>query len=276
MRSAANSVALRLARRAKPRLVAASVAVVVGSGVIAGMPTAAMASPSTVSQTYGYTGATTTFTVPAGITQLTVSMTGAEGGRGGVDSQGLPASGGYAGLITGTIAVTPGQVLTIAVGQGGATGTSSTSHGLGTTPATAGAAGGLNPLGTYEGGFGGLAGRSGSSGDGGGGGAATVITTSGTTIVAAGAGGGGGSGQYLPLDGRAAYAFFSARSDLVSTLGQNGLSVNDVCTTTCDGGGSGAGGGGVTGGAQGNVEFGTGTYTEWFGYGGYPGASDTA
>jgi hypothetical protein len=275
MRSA-NSVALGLARSAKPRLVAASVAVIVGSGVIAALPTAAMASPSTVSQTYGYTGATTTFTVPAGVTQLTVSMTGAQGGRGGVDSQGLPASGGYAGLITGTMAVTPGQVLTIAVGQGGVTGRSSVAHGVGTTPAGAGAAGGLNPLGTYKGGFGGLAGHSGTSGDGGGGGAATVITTGGATIVAAGAGGGGGSGQYYSLDGRAAYAFFTARPNPVSTLGQDGLSVNDVCTTTCDGGGSGAGGGGVVGGAQGNVEFGTGTYTEWFGYGGYPGSSDTA
>jgi putative cell wall-binding protein len=275
MRSA-NSVALGPARRAKRRLVAASLAVIVGSGVIAALPTAAMASPSIVSQTYGYTGATTTFTVPAGVTQLTVSMMGAQGGRGGVDSQGLPASGGYAGLITGTMAVTPGQVLTIAVGSGGATGRSSVAHALGTTPAGAGAAGGLNPLGTYKGGFGGLAGHSGTSGDGGGGGAATVITTSGATIVAAGAGGGGGSGQYLPLDGRAAYAFFTARPNPVSTLGQDGLSVNDVCTTSCDGGGSGAGGGGVIGGAQGNVEFGTGTYTEWFGYGGYPGSSDTA
>ncbi len=271
-----NSVVLGLARSAKPRIVAASVAVIVGSGVIAAMPIAAMASPSTVSQTYGYTGATTTFIVPAGVTQLTLSMTGAQGGLGGVDSIGFPAAGGYAGLITGTIAVTPGQVLTIAVGQGGTTGRSSVSHALGTTPAGAGAAGGLNPLGAYKGGFGGLAGRSGSSGDGGGGGAATVITTSGATIVAAGAGGGGGSGQYLPLDGRAAYAFFTARPNPASTLGQDGLSVNDVCTSSCDGGGSGAGGGGVVGGAQGNVEFGTGTYTEWFGYGGYPGSSDTA
>ncbi len=46
-------------------------------------------------------------------------------------------------------------------------------------------------------------------------------------------------------------------------------------TASCDGGGGGAGGGGVVGGAQGDVQFGSGSSDEWYGYGGYPGQNST-
>jgi hypothetical protein len=108
---------------------------------------ASAAGPTTVSQTFGYTNSTSTFTVPAGITQLTLTVQGAEGGRGGNDSAGRPPTGGYQGVVTGTISVTPGQVLTMAVGSGGADGASGAGS---STPAnwTNGAAvGGSNPLG---------------------------------------------------------------------------------------------------------------------------------
>jgi hypothetical protein len=251
------------------RLVASITGVLAIGAALLVVPSIASADSTTVVANFGYTGTTATFTVPDGITQLSITATGGQGGRGGVDTQGLPASGGYAGVVSGTMSVTPGQVLTIAVGQGGSIGATSVAG-------TGGGAGGNNPLSAYKGGVGGNAGSAGASGAGGGGGAATVITTTGATLVAAGAGGGGGSGQFFPLDGRAAYSTFSARTDATSTTGQVGLNVNNICTSNCDGGGSGAGGGGAQGGAQGNVEFGTGQYTEWFGYGGYPGSNSTA
>jgi hypothetical protein len=257
-------------RRTLFGVVAGLVTLVTVGATLALVPTVASAAPATVVKNFSYSGSTESWTVPAGITQISITATGGQGGLGGVDSQGLPTPGGYAGVVSGTMDVTPGQVLTVAVGKGGTTGASkATGNG--------GGAGGTSPLGsTYAGGVGGNPGTSGSSGAGGGGGAASVISSGSTTIVAAGAGGGGGSGQYTPLVGRAAYSTFTARPDATSTNGQPGLNVAAICTTTCDGGGSGAGGGGVQGGAQGNIEFGTGTYTEWMGYGGYPGQNSTA
>ncbi len=71
--------------------------------------------PTTASQAFIYTGGAQTFTVPAGVTSLTVTASGAQGRD---DAQ----MGGRGGLVTATIAVTPGEVLTINVGGSGATG----------------------------------------------------------------------------------------------------------------------------------------------------------
>lgn len=231
----------------------------------------AQAAPTAEVATFSYTGSLQTFTVPAGVTSLTITATGAEGGLGGRDSQGEPIPGGYKGQVTGTISVTPGQVLTVSVGGGGTRGASSTSS-------QSRAAAGVSPLSGYAGGQGGMPGGSGSSGGGGGGGAATVVTTADSTVVAvaAGAGGGGGSGQWTPLVGRQAEPNHSPRPDSTTGVGQNGFDVMAICSNNCDGGGSGAGGGGWQGGARGTVEFGTGTYTEWLGYGGYPGSNYAA
>jgi titin len=230
-----------------------------------------------VTQTFGYSTGTTTFVVPAGITLLSLQLDGGEGGRGGNDVAGPSPVGGYQGVVSGTIAVNPGDVLTIAVGQGGTTGPSQVTGS--STNFTAGApAGGANPLGGYKGGNGGVAGWQGNSGDAGGGGAATVVTTGSTTIIAGGAGGAGGSGQFQPTIGRVPYSTFAARTDTTTTAGQDGLSVGQVCnsaTGSCDGGGGGAGGGGAVGGAQGDVQFGSGSSDEWYGYGGYPGENST-
>ena len=196
------------------------------------MPTAsATAAPSAVTQTFSYTGATQTFTVPAGVTQLAVSLTGAEGGQGGRDGV-IGTPGGYKGQVTGTIAVEPGQVLTIAVGGGG-------SNGAGCTNAQTRAAAGFSPLSGYAGGRGGMPGNRGCSGGGGGGGAATVLLTGTATIVAGGAGGGGGSGQWAVLVGRQAEATHIARADLTSGIGQDGYDVMSICSGNCDGGGGG-------------------------------------
>ncbi|HEY5303820.1 MAG TPA: fibronectin type III domain-containing protein, partial [Acidimicrobiales bacterium] len=241
-----------------------------------------------VTDTYGYTGATETLTIPSDVTSISLTMTGAEGGRGGRDSSGTAPLGGYQGEVTGTLAVTPGQVLTIAVGQGGA---SSTVWNACTTGwnAAAGdpkdAVGGLNPLG-YDGGNGGSPGPSGCSGYGGSGGGASVVEvgtsgapTSAAVLVAGGSGGSGGSGQFSPTLGQISLPTYQARPDVTSTTGQNGEYVYTACHQVtgqqCDGGGGAGGGGGAQGGSAGLVEFGSGTSDEWFGLGAYPGENDT-
>ncbi|MEO8697667.1 MAG: fibronectin type III domain-containing protein, partial [Acidimicrobiales bacterium] len=251
----------------------------VGSGVVAlllAVSTLALApapadAATIVSETFSYTGTVQTFTVPAGVAAITVTMAGGQGGRGGGDSQGSPTPGGYRGLVTGVIAVTPGQQMTVAVGGGGGTGVSSRGS-------AAGGAGGQNPLDGYDGASGGIAGPAGSSGGGGGSGAATVLQLNGTDIVAAGAGGNGGNGQFLAIVGRRAEDNHIARPDAVSTVGRAGMNTSLACSPgfNCDGGASGAGGGGAQGGEQGTVQYGGAAATEYFGFGGYPGANSTA
>src|SRR5881392_498865 len=94
------------------------------SGALVGAtltPVAAQATaPSIVTVPFGYTGSTTTWTVPAGVTSINLTVIGAQGGQGGRDSTPSPNPGGYQGIVSGTLTVTPGQVLTIGVGAGGA------------------------------------------------------------------------------------------------------------------------------------------------------------
>ncbi len=129
--------------------------------------------PTSTTVSYSYTGATSTFTVPAGVTSITVHVVGAGGGSSG------GAAGGAGGASTGTLAVTPGQVYYLLVGGGGGGG------------------------GSGGGGYGGGGAGSGGGGGGGGGmtwfGASNTFGTSTSTsqvlLVAGGGGGGfGGSG----------------------------------------------------------------------------------
>jgi titin len=260
-----------VSRRVRIAAIISSV-VVIGAFLVA-LPQAATAGPTTVTKTYSYTGSIDTFTVPAGISALTITVVGAEGGNGGADATPAPAAGGYRGVVTGTLAVTPNQVLTVAVGRHGSTGASRINA---NTPA---AAGGLNPLGGYAGGNGGLAGTQGSSGQGGAGGAASVLQVSGSSIVAAGGGGSGGSGQFPSTQGHTATASYAGRTDTTSTSGQRGQDAAAACAAaSCnndDGGGSGGGGGGAQGGATGDIQFGAGTSNEWYGFGGSVGQNST-
>jgi hypothetical protein len=98
------------------------------------------------SATYNYTGANQTFTVPAGVTSLTVTLNGAGGGGMGY------GSGGNGARVVGTYTVSPGQVYTIIVGQGGPSAASST--GRSDTNAAFGG-GGRSGVGVYSGGGGG-------------------------------------------------------------------------------------------------------------------------
>ena len=241
--------------------------------------------------TTSYAAATITYVVPDGVTQISLSMLGGEGGRGGSDASGRPVQGGYQGHVQGSISVFPGEVLTFAVGGGGHDSpvASSCVPGVDGPGDSRLAIGGVNPLGGYAGGRGGSPGYQGCSGYGGSGGAASVIQLGSSlssrddigVIVAGGAGGSGGSGQYVPNIGRISENNFQPSLDSnPTTNGSNGLSVYQLChdpsASSCDGGAGAGGGGGAIGGDHGDVQFGSGASNEWYGLGAYPGSNATA
>jgi Glycine rich protein/IPT/TIG domain len=142
--------------------------VVAGSTTQAGATTpspcpAPVVSGATATVTCAYTGADQGWTVPAGVTEATFAVYGAQGG-GAVAGQ-----GGLGGEARATFSVTPGSALTVAVGG-------------------AGGAPGQENDGVFGGGGAAVA-------AGGGGGASTVSNGAADLIVA---GGGGGEGFYNP------------------------------------------------------------------------------
>ena len=76
------------------------------------------------SLTFNYTGAVQTWTVPACITQITVTMAGAQGGTGGWATNTTQNAGGNGGSLSGVLPVASGTVLDMYVGGKGAAGTS--------------------------------------------------------------------------------------------------------------------------------------------------------
>lgn len=148
--------------------------------------------PGNTTVTFNYTGSSQTWTVPDGITSLTVDAKGASGGA-GFDNN-VSFSGGFGGRTQTTIPVSPGDILTIIVGGQGQDFVSS---GQPDVPIP-GVAGGYN------------GGGSGGSGPGayyiwaggGGGGGRTEVRKGNTLFVVAGGGGGGSGGPYNAPSGR--------------------------------------------------------------------------
>ncbi|MBS2014200.1 MAG: hypothetical protein JST00_15025 [Deltaproteobacteria bacterium] len=122
------------------------------------------------SQTFDFTGAAASFTVPAGVTELTIEAWGAQGNR-NVQS----VVGGLGGYATGKLAVAGGDVLRVYVGGGANTGIGANFNG--------GGAAGTSACAAAQGGAGG--------------GASDVRKAGGTltdrVIVAGGGGGAGGN-----------------------------------------------------------------------------------
>lgn len=87
----------------------------------------AFAQPTT--QTFNYTGAVQTFTVPPCVTSVTINAKGAQGGI--VTGYAPFPQGGLGATMQGDFAVNPGDVLTIVVGQRGMTDPSSSGGGGG-------------------------------------------------------------------------------------------------------------------------------------------------
>jgi len=141
--------------------------------------------------TFNYTATIQTWTVPAGVTAIFVDVQGAQGGAVGTyPGVGLTplVSGtpGCGGRVQATLAVTPGQILTINVGGSGAIGS-----GYLMTP------GGYNGGGSTETWAPADLGYSGGSGGG-----MTDISSSGTELVVGGGGGGAGYNGGCALSGQ--------------------------------------------------------------------------
>jgi titin len=219
----------------------AAATLLVTTGLVAGTSSAGATAPTTVTQTFGFDNDTLqNFTVPAGVTSLTITAMGAQGSLGGADSAGRPPNGGYQGEVTGTMSVTPGDYLTFGVGSGGdETIDPACTKGLdASSPVDANdAQGGINPLTQYDGGMGGASGPNGCSGYGGSGGAATAVEvgTSSTapssigTIVAGGGGGSGGSGQYALVVGQISLSSYVPQSTPTPIT----YGIPAACTSNC-------------------------------------------
>ncbi|CAN5217490.1 hypothetical protein BH09MYX1_BH09MYX1_09480 [soil metagenome] len=148
-----------------------------GSGTMGGTAVTNVAVTCKGSVTFAYTGAAETFIVPGGVTQVTLAAWGAQG-----KSNAQNVAGGLGGYATGTLVVTPAQVLNVYVGGGGTTGTAAGFNGGGSAA--------VHPCATAAGG--------------GGGGASDVRATN-TALsdrVIVGAGGGGGAGNRISGCGR--------------------------------------------------------------------------
>jgi hypothetical protein len=235
-------------------------------------------------QTFNYTGSFQNFTVPTGVTTLDIDIAGASGGASWPVN--TISQGGLGGRVTGSIAVTPGQVLRIYVGGVGEDGAMNVPG-----------AGGFN---------GGAVGENfGSSRSGGGGGGGSDIRESpyalANRLVCAGAGGGGantagglnqnrgghgggvdgedgyanGSVLYMGWPGHGASQFGGGLGGTYSgpctggfgTLGIGGSAFSSSCSSAGGGGGGGyfGGGGGVWGGGGGGSNYlPSGTHTRGY------------
>src|SRR5262249_33097556 len=148
-----------------------------------GVAADAATTPTTV--TFDFTGANQSFVVPAGVTSISVEGFGAQGGNGGtcfglalVTTQecGDGGTGGMGAHVTSTIAVTPGETLTVIVGGKGGDATDAQCE----TPGTPGQGG-------FDGGANGAVGGC-PAGAGGGGGGSTRLFRGATAIFVAGGG----------------------------------------------------------------------------------------
>lgn len=205
---------------------------------LGGRPSVTASYFTTGTQSFTSTGIDQSWTVPADIVAIKVWMWGAGGTAGGHSSAGLAGgNGGGAGALIGAIIeVTPGETLTIRIGQSvpvsqvSAGTTVSTNYN--TTAFGGGGPGGLGDGGGANGSFGSP-----------GGGATSIIR--GSTFVAIAAGGGGGGGPGYPAtvggDGQPGGA-----GNAAGGLGPG--------TTAGEGGNGSNGGGGGGGGGSGSSQ----------------------
>lgn len=221
------------------------------------MPTASDSCGPVGAQTFSYTGAQQTFTVPLGVTSITVDASGAQGG-----SLSPTTNINFGGQVQADLAVTPGSIIYVNVGE-----------------QPTGLTGGFNGGGNGE--TGGIAG-----------GGASDIRIGGTTLtdrmVVAGAGGGGGIWNATEVQGglgggliggngyRGTYASAPGGDAGTQTTSGNGTCAslnNPICAgglgfggapSGCGCQGYGGGGGWYGGGGSGNCRGGGGgsSYTD--------------
>lgn len=176
-----------------------------------------------------FNGGVYTWTVPTGVTSIIASVWGS-GGGGGNQSASPALKGGAGGYVKGTIAVSPGETLTIVVGIGGITpgngGGASYIYKSGVMLGAGGGGGGATGFGAASGGGQGLAssptaGTNGTLTNGGVGGVSSVIGATSTTAEA------GGSSTTSQLPGGASDPRWNGVSGISGQYsnGQNGLIV---------------------------------------------------
>ncbi len=195
----------------------------------------------TQAQTTNTYTTSTTWTVPAGVTSVSIKVYGGGGGTGGQDCGAgcSNAAAGNAGYVLATYTVSPGNSIGIYPGGKGTNGANSITG-------TGGGSGGTSSYAAaYNGGAGGNAGSSGSSGGGGGGGAASIVTINSVIKIIAGGASGGGGMANMANSGYAGNNTYAANG--TSNTGGNGTSA------VGDGGGGGGGGGGQYGSLGGGV-----------------------
>ncbi len=268
-----------MSRRISLVLASATLALVLAAGV--GLPSAGGATSSaTTTKTFTFTGGEQAFSVPDGVTSLDVVAIGGKGGVGATPGSSNPP-GGFGAVATGTLAVTPGQILFVEVGgNGGSLGAS---------------VGGFNGGGTGE--------NRGIAGGGGGGGTdLRTISTAGVgnsltsrLLIAGGGGGGGGDGVFAvggsggqaglngsagsdgtPSSGGAGTSGGSGGSGGTQVeslsynpaIGHRGLGGSGYLAPRTYSGAAGGGGGGFIGGDAGENGSGPGTYPPGGGGGG--------
>jgi uncharacterized protein YhjY with autotransporter beta-barrel domain len=235
---------------------------------------------------FGFTGGEQTTTVPAGVTSLTVYLSGAQGGAGrsgagtiGGSPNSPGGAGGLGGRVRGTLAVTPGAALSVWVGGqgsqavnpggvgqgvdgigGGATDLRVGGNGVGNRVAIAGGGGGGGNAGWSTANV--IAGGAGGVGGGGTGGAGTDVPGG------VGPFGGGGGTFGTGGAGGAGCGGFPATAGS-GTTGDGGDSFNFSGSFTGAGFGGGGGGGATVGGGGGGAGVGTtGCQQNWNGGGG--------
>lgn len=220
------------------------------------------------------TQGTSTYTVPAGVTNVTVKAWGGGGGGGGGSTYGSGGDGGGGGFTQTTLSVTPGETLNINVGGGGGAGDFSSGN-YGDYSGDGGGGGGYSqvlrgstPLAIAAGGGGGGGGdnSSYSSGGQGGAGGGNTGVSGGYSGSSAGGDGGtqtyGGSGGSSTNNGSAGYYLNGGDGgDGLGNQGSDGSKNNGATPGGADGGngdqnasgyaGGGGGGGGYYGGGGG-------------------------
>lgn len=188
--------------------------------------------------TFNFTGTNQSFTVPPCVGSISVNVRGGQGGG---------ANGGNGASVTGTLAVTPGQVLQVVVGgAGNCPGGGFNSGGPGASGSSASCGGGgLSRLGMALIAAGG-GGRGGGTVSVAGGGGGCLTGLAGTTIFG---GGGGGGTQFSGGAGGAPWGGGNAGG--AGSIGLGGPGAVDPCFGTGPGGG---GGGGYYGGGGGGSD----------------------
>jgi hypothetical protein len=210
-----------------------------------------------------------TWTVPAGVSSIQIVATGGGGGGGGMWGVGAGQVGGAGAVVTSTLNVTAGQVLSLVVSGGGGTGASGPGSGGGYTCGAGGGGGGSSNVdsGTTDqiiaggGGGGGSCNNATNGGSGGGTGGAggaggTTSRASGGSGGAGGIGGAGGGGMRFGTgvrgsDGSGGAGGGGGNNSVSYPGGSGGSGVGagiggiDTTNDLAGGGGGGYGGGGT-------------------------------